>query len=133
MNNICLYTSFLFIIPIILALILNVKIIAITSTLCFITSVINHYYQSSNSLALIIDIIVVRTIAILHILYALYRYRFSNMIMMCSYILSIITIKIYVDIHKHNLFEYHYFVHYFSVVVYYFTFLQYIILIYYEL
>ena len=115
MKNICFYTSFLFIIPIVLALILHVKIIALTSTLCFITSVINHYYQSNNSIALIVDIIVVRTIAILHIVYALYTYRFSNKIMMLSYIASIITVKIYLDIHKNNLFEYHYFVHYFSV------------------
>ena len=83
--------------------------------LCFITSVINHYYQSNNSIALIIDIIVVRTIAIMHILYALYTYQFSNKIMILSYIASIITVKIYLDIHKNNLFEYHYFVHYFSV------------------
>jgi len=115
MNNICFYTSFMFIIPIVVAFILDVKIIALTSTLCFITSVINHYYENNNQLALTIDIIVVRTIAILHILYALYRYKFSNRVMILSYIASIITVKIYLDIHENNLFEYHYFVHYFSV------------------
>ena len=77
MNNICFYTSFMFIIPIVLALILNVKIITITSTLCLITSVINHYYENNNIIALTIDIIVVRTIAILHILYALYIFTFE--------------------------------------------------------
>jgi hypothetical protein len=114
--DICFYTSFLFIIPIILACILEVKYVAFTSLLCFITSVINHYYESENICAHTIDTIIVRTIAILHILYALYTYQFTNILMILSYILSIATLIIYIDIKKYKLDEdYHSFVHFFSV------------------
>jgi hypothetical protein len=113
--NICFYTSFMFIIPIILALILNINYVAFTSFLCLITSIVNHYYENNNTLALNIDIVVVRSVALFHIIYALYNFRFSYIFILISYLFSLLTIKIYLDIHTYELYEYHYFIHYCSI------------------
>ena len=113
--NICFYSSFLFIIPVILALITGTNYVATTSTLCLITSVCNHYYENNNIYALYTDIVVVRTIALTHIIYALYKFGVSNIFIILVYLFFILSIKIYLDIHTYNLYEYHYLIHYTSV------------------
>jgi hypothetical protein len=105
----------MFIIPIILALILNISYVAFTSFLCLITSIVNHYYENNNTLALNIDIVVVRLVALFHIIYALYKFRFSNIFILITYLFSLLTIKIYLDIHTYELYEYNYFIHYCSI------------------
>jgi hypothetical protein len=111
------YTSFLFLIPAIIAYyVIPKKDVAIASFACFVTSVIAHYYNCENHLASIIDIVIVRAIGIFYLIHSIVSIG-VNPIIVWMYACSVISVGLYLqirDVPKESC-KWHYLIHISSV------------------
>jgi drug/metabolite transporter (DMT)-like permease len=109
-------SSMLFIIPAIYGFIISWFIISIGSLICLFTSIINHYNTSQHKIFRPLDIVCVNSIAIYFVFFTYYNIgiSFYSIIM---YLLSFITLSIYLYIHmKPYLYKNYYcWVHVFAV------------------
>lgn len=104
-----LLTSFLFIVPTLYALQNSIIDVSIASFACFITSFCNYYIQSEN--ALLLDIIVVNSIATAYTLSAIWN-LYKTLYLLYAVVIMIAICTVYVFRHYKN---HHMCVHFLSI------------------
>jgi hypothetical protein len=117
-NNKCLnknfYSSMLFIVPTIYAYSISPPLydIVIGSFVCFITSIINHYYKAENRLIQNIDRVVVISIAVYFTLQCLFKIGFTFYANIMYFLAgSAIIVYLYLHYNPHLYCDYHCLIH----------------------
>ena len=112
--NLNFFSSMLFIVPLLYGYYTSFYTIIPYCIVCLLTSLINHYYNSNNKIFGYIDKICVNSIAGGFILYMLLNTQ-VNVYSIITYIISLITISIYLYVCSDvNMSKYYFLVHLFS-------------------
>ena len=119
MVNCASATSLLFLVPAIYAFyVLPTPDVGIACLICLFTSIVNHYNECKNKLWQSLDVTVVRAIATIYVLHTIITMRLKPFAILV-YVLSALTVGIYLYLYKHHnsvdLYTYHYLVHIFAI------------------